>query len=70
MDNTKTTFGDLKVGDKFILPGGRKAYVKTTERSAVNANRKTDFLFVSPTSYVVPEFDATVDDILGSWGKL
>ena len=66
MDN-KTTFQDIKVGDKFIRPGGKTVYVKVDD---THATRGAVRVRVPPGTNVVPEFTATVADILGSWSKL
>jgi len=73
----KTTFADLKIGDKFILGGNdRRELRKSGTTTAVPVEASSlkgalaSIITVTPTTEVVKEHGATVDDILGSWGKL
>jgi len=67
----KTTFADLKIGDKFILGGNdRREFMKSAKKIAVSTEVKNLTITLAPSQEVVKEHGATVDDILGSWGKL
>lgn len=66
----KTTFGSIAIGTKFVLPGGRRIFTKTTSRLAKADAINAVTLTFAKVQEVVPERDATVDDILGSWSKM
>jgi serine acetyltransferase len=63
-----TFFNDLKVGDKFKLPGGSVVFRKVNGHTAAVGSK--DRILVNPLTEVVPEHNATADDILNSWRKL
>lgn len=64
-----TFFNDLKVGDKFKLPGGTVVFRKVNGHTAAAVGSK-DKILANPMTEVVPEHNATAEDILNSWRKL
>jgi hypothetical protein len=66
-----TQFRELKVGDRFVMPGQKTVFVKVSEDHVKQVGAKRPVWFpVRLDLDVVPENGATVDDILGSWMKL
>lgn len=67
----KTTFRDLAVGARFILPGGTVVYMKIDARQARPVRGKvTAIVTIKAGDAVVPETTPTVEDILNSWRHL
>lgn len=71
MDKT-TRFADIAVETKFILGGrSRDQWIKVDSKTArLVASTLGTHSRIQPETAVVPEHDATVSAILGSWGKL
>jgi hypothetical protein len=63
-----TTFKDIAIGTKFVKQGQTAVYTKWSDDHAKRSGR-TPFP-VNPDTKVVPEHDATTNDILASWGTL
>lgn len=64
-----TKFRDLKIGAKFVRPGGEIVHTKWSPETATSTRRPYPYI-VAPDADVVPEVNASVADILGSWRSL